>query len=71
MPQRYEIGQTVKLPAGTELNRGNNEDSDSVVVLKSIKVVVVGPRKDGGIEVVIPAQDKLRPLYWHQPESKI
>ena len=63
----------ITLPAGTELNFGPSEDSDSVVALKDIKVLVMneGEVQEGAVQVRIiqDGQPDSRVLFFHQPPS--
>jgi hypothetical protein len=70
MKNRLEIGQSVEIKKGTELNHGLDEDSDSIVVKKGTQVVIVSLAhlNDGGVEIVMPGHEDLSPLFWHQPE---
>ena len=68
MAQGFEIGKVVTIPAGTELNHGNDEDSDSILVKNPITITIVGAVHDGGIEVAWSGHENLSPLFWHQPE---
>ena len=71
MNNRFEVGQRVEIPKGTELNHGLNEDADSIVLPKPIKAIIVSldSLKNGGIEIQVPGHEDLSPLYWHQPET--
>lgn len=71
MKNRFEIGQCVLIRKGVELNHGLNEDSDSIVLPKLYRAVIVSLEqlKHGGVEIVVPGHEDWSPLYWHQPEA--
>jgi hypothetical protein len=70
MSNRFEVGKSVNIQKGTELNHGLNEDADSIVLSKPVKAVVVSltQLKNGGVEIEVPGHEDLSPLFWHQPE---
>ena len=67
MPQNYEAGRVISIPQGAEVNHGMNEDSDSFVLPKRTKALILR-KLPGGLEILIPGHEDLSPAFWHQPE---
>jgi hypothetical protein len=70
MKNKFEIGQSIEIKEGTELNHGLHEDSDSIVVPNGIRAIIVSLAhlKDGSVEISVPGHEDWSPLFWHQPE---
>ncbi|OGG21101.1 hypothetical protein A3D03_02595 [Candidatus Gottesmanbacteria bacterium RIFCSPHIGHO2_02_FULL_40_13] len=66
------IPYQITVPAGTELNYGYHEDSDSVITNIPTDILVIGVLKNGALPVKllqngIPGEET---LFFHQPEPK-
>ncbi len=62
--------QIIIIPAGTELNNGPSEDSDSTTYETPIRVEIAGEEAEGAIPVRIlggDGQAEFRVRYFHQP----
>ncbi|MBU1322540.1 hypothetical protein KKE48_04570 [Patescibacteria group bacterium] len=64
------LEKTIIIPAGTEINNGPSEDSDSIIPGKPFKALIVGKEAEGVIPVRIfgengQPEDMVR--YFHQP----
>lgn len=55
--------KTIIIPAGTEINNGPSEDSDSVVLEKPFEAEIVGEETEGAIPIRIFGEVR----YFHQP----
>lgn len=65
--------QFITIAAGTEINNGPSEDSDSFGVLnKDIEALVVGEIEAGALPVrlVLDGRPELQTRYFHQPPPK-
>lgn len=60
------------IPAGTELNYGLCEDSDSVVTKISTRLKVVGELRNGALPVrlIEDGRESIDTFYYHQPEPQ-
>lgn len=64
------LEKTIVLPANTEINNGPSEDSDSIVLEKPFKALIVGGEAEGAIPVRIfreNGQPENMVRYFHQP----
>lgn len=64
--------EILTVPAGAEINCGLSEDSDSVITTAPTQLLVLGPVKNGAIQVRIIDKGILSEdiYFYHQPEPK-
>ena len=62
--------EKITIHQGSMINLSNHEDDDALVVTKDLEAYPLGPKRNGGIPVRIPALDSDRTYFFHQPEEK-